>query len=72
MVWILGGFALIALIDFAPLLRRRNKHAMAAFLVLFAMALALSVLQVLHVAVPSSMLVLDKLLKSIGLAYVIQ
>lgn len=69
MVWILGGFALIALIDLMPLIRRHNKRAVAAFLVLFVMALTLACLQNLGVEIPSVMNLLGDLFKSIGLAY---
>lgn len=69
MVWILGGFALIAFLDLAPLLRRHNKRAVAAFLFLFCIALSLAILQALGVKVPSTMMTLDALCKSVGLAY---
>ncbi len=72
MGWILTGFALVALIDLPPLLRRRDKRAVAAFLFLFGAALALSILQRLGVEIPSMMLLFDRMYKSIGLAYVIQ
>ena len=72
MGWILTGFALVALIDLPPLLKRRDKRAVAAFLFLFGVALTLAVLQSLDVEVPSMMLLFDRMYKSIGLAYVAQ
>lgn len=72
MGWILTGFALIALIDLPALVRRRDKRAIVAFLLLFGAALALSILQNLDVEVPSMMLLFDRMYKSIGLAYVAQ
>lgn len=69
MVLMLIGFALIALIDLLPVIRRRSGRAVAAFLLLFTAALALSVLQVNGVEVPSAMLLLDDVLKTFGLSY---
>lgn len=70
MGWILTGFALVALIDLPPLLRRRDKRAVAAFLILFGAALTLSILQNRGVEIPSIMMFFDRICKSIGLAYV--
>ncbi len=69
MVLILIGFALIALIDLTPLIRRRSGREVTAFLFIFAAALTLALLQVNGVEVPSSMLLLDDALKALGLSY---
>ncbi len=62
-------FVLILLIDLIPLLRRRPKRGILAFLLLWLPALTLAVLYAIGVKVPSTMLVLGELLKSIGLSY---
>ncbi|HWQ75002.1 MAG TPA: hypothetical protein VN441_06785 [Syntrophomonas sp.] len=70
MVWIvIGGFALIALIDFLPLIRRRKWRAVAAFACVFAVALALAVLTVLNIEVPSAMSAWEDLIRWLGLGY---
>jgi hypothetical protein len=69
MALILIGFALIALIDLTPLIRRRSWRGLAAFLLLFVPALTLAILQVNGIQVPSVMILLWKALKAIGLSY---
>lgn len=69
MGWMLSGFALVALVDLMPLIRRRKGRAIAAFLLLFCIALALAVLQILGVQIPSTMNMFGDFYKSIGLAY---
>ncbi len=69
MILILFGFALIVLIDLTPIIRRRSGRAAVAFLLLFAAALVLSVLQANSVEVPSVMLLLGDALKALGLSY---
>ena len=69
MAWILIGFSLIALIDLAPLIRLRKGRAIAAFAVLFAIALLLAVLQALNIQVPSVMYAWRGILRWLGLEY---
>lgn len=66
---LLIGFALIALIDLVPLLRRRSWRAAAAFLFLFAAALTLSVLLVNGVKVPSVLILLGDAVRALGISY---
>ncbi len=69
MALILAGFALIALIDLVPVIRRRSGHTAAAFLLFFVPALALAVLQAQGVELPSAMILLWKALHALGLNY---
>jgi len=66
---ILAGFALIAIIDLLPLLKNRSWIEAIVFLVLFIPALTLALLEYKGIGAPSIMVVLDALLKSIGLSY---
>jgi hypothetical protein len=68
-LWVAAGFALIALIDLIPLIKKRFWHTMRVFLAVFAAALTLSALLAGGVAVPSVMLWLGSLLKAIGISY---
>ena len=69
MALILIGFALIVLVDFIPILRRRSGRTAAAFLVFFVPALTLALLQLNGVNVPSTVIVLWKAMKAIGVSY---
>lgn len=69
MVYIVLGFALIALIDLPTLLRERAWRDVAAFLVLFLPALAIALMIERGAKVPSAMRVLGEALKSMGLSY---
>ena len=69
MVFIIMGFALIALIDLLPLVQRRDKSAIVLFLILFIVAFSLSILKVMDVDVPSTMLALGSFYKELGLSY---
>ena len=69
MTLMLIGFALIALIDLTPIVRRRSLRDGAVFLVLFASALTLGVLEVRGAEVPSMLLLLGNMLKALGLSY---
>jgi hypothetical protein len=69
MVTILCCFALIALVDLIPIIRRRLWRTLIAFLALYIPALTVSILLALKVNVPSTMIMLDKALKAIGLSY---
>jgi len=69
MVFIITWFALIALIDLLPLVQRRDKSTIVLFLILFILALTISILQALDVGVPSSMLSLGNFYKELGLSY---
>ncbi len=69
MAWVLMGFALIALMDLVPLIRQRKGRAIAAFLVVFAVALPLAVLQALNIEVPSIMYAWAHFIRWLGLGY---
>lgn len=69
MAWILTGFALIALIDLMPLIRQRKGRAIAAFLVIFVVALPLAVLPALNIEVPSVMYAWRDFIRWLGLGY---
>lgn len=63
------AFALIMIIDLIPIIKRRLGHDAATFLILFATALTLAVLQVSGIEVSSILLLLGDALKSLGLSY---
>lgn len=63
------GFGLIALLDLAPLIRRKKWRAVAAFSSMFAIALTLAILTVLKVETPSIMYAWRDLIQWLGLAY---
>lgn len=69
MALVLIGFALILLADLIPIIRRRSGREAAAFLILFAAALTLAVLQTNAIQVPSIMLLLGDAFKELGLSY---
>jgi hypothetical protein len=69
MVMILIGFALIALIDLIPLIERRFGRGVAAFILVFGVALTLSVLEAQDVDVPSIMLLWGDAVRALGLNY---
>ena len=70
MLWmVLGGFALIAWIDLAPLIRRRKWRAVAAFACMFVLALTLGILTVFNVQIPSVMYAWGDFIRWIGLGY---
>jgi len=68
-ILLLLTFAGIAAFDLLPLFAHRQKSAIAAFLLLFVLALVISVLLVQNVKVPSAVLLLGELLESLGLSY---
>ena len=63
------GFAVLALIDLVPLIKKRAKVCIAVFCVIFAVALTIAVLNIQNIEVPSVMRLLGQLLKSIGINY---
>ena len=69
MLFIIIGFGLIALIDMLPLIRKKEWKDAAAFGLIFALALAISVLNQLGVPVQSTILGIGDLMHRIGLAY---
>lgn len=69
MIYIVVGFALILLIDFVPLVRRRCKRAIIAFCIFFVAGLCLAFLKLFNVQVPSALLVIGYALKNIGIGY---
>lgn len=69
MVFLLIALAIVAGIDLIPLIRQRSKRGILAFLLLFLPALTLGILQAGGVEVPSVMLGLGKVVRSLGLNY---
>ena len=69
MVAIFFIFSLIALIDLLPLIRKKNWKDVAAFGIVFGLALVVSVLNELKVPIPSTILTADKWMKQIGIHY---
>jgi hypothetical protein len=69
MAYVVAAFVIIALIDFPPLARKKKTRELVALGVLFAAAFVFAALEVLQVPVPSPMLLLDSLFKSMGLSY---
>lgn len=70
MVWaVIGGFALIGLLDLLPLIRRKKWRAVAAFICLFVIGLTLEILAVLHIKVPSVMYGWEGLIRWLGMGY---
>jgi len=63
------GFALIVLIDLIPIIRKHSGRGALAFLLLFIPALTLTMLQAYKIEVPSIMLLLGSLLKTLGISY---
>lgn len=69
MVAIFICFGLIALIDLPMLIRQKNWKDVAAFGIVFGLALVVSVLNELKVPIPSTILTADKWMKQIGIHY---
>jgi hypothetical protein len=69
MAAIIFFFGLIALIDLLPLIRKKNWKDVAAFSIVFGLALVVSVLNELKVPIPSTILTADKWMKQIGIHY---
>jgi hypothetical protein len=69
MVAIIIIFGLIAWIDLPPLIREKNWRDVAAFGIVFGLALVVSVLNELKVPIPSTILTADKWMKQIGIHY---
>jgi len=63
------GFVLIALIDFIPVIRKKDWGLAAVFLLIFVSALVFSVLEINNIKIPSIMEAAGNLMKSIGLSY---
>ncbi|MEA4846968.1 MAG: hypothetical protein VB106_07035 [Clostridiaceae bacterium] len=69
MILILTGFALIALVDLIPIIRKRSWRGALVFFLFFIPALTLSILRENKVEVPSIMIFLGTLLKALGISY---
>jgi hypothetical protein len=65
----LSGFALLLLIDLAPVIRRRDWRGAIAFLCFFVPGLVLAVLRHNMIDLPSALLLLGDLLKAWGISY---
>lgn len=69
MGYLIVVLAAVLLIDLPPLIKNKNRRELIVFLVIFVLTAALSVLVALDIPMPSPLLVLDDLLKGIGLSY---
>lgn len=69
MQWILMGFALLALLELPPLIRKGQRNAVVTFLVVFSLALALGLLQDAGITIPSVFTPWERLLRTLGLYY---
>lgn len=69
MIFVIILMAGIALMEGPPLLRGKNKRHIISYAVIYAFTLAISLLLAAGKELPSPMIILDKLFKSIGLSY---
>ncbi len=70
MLWMVtSGFALIAFLDFRPLVQRKKWRAAAAFACVFSIALTLEVLTILNIEIPSAMSAWESFIRWLGLGY---
>jgi hypothetical protein len=69
MLAILLCFGLIALIDLTPLIRKKDRKDIAAFCLIFALALVISILNQLGMPPPSTIISQDTLLRGLHLYY---
>ncbi|NLV86136.1 MAG: hypothetical protein GX025_02805 [Clostridiales bacterium] len=69
MLVLLLVFALIALIDFGPLVRKKSRRGMIGFLTLFTPALILAILLRNKSEVPSLLQAVDNFFKALGFSY---
>lgn len=69
MIFIVLGFLTILVIDFLPILKKRQKKDMIVFGVFFVIGFSLAILLALNIEVPSLMLTITKYLEKIGLVY---
>ncbi len=69
MVWLIILFSLIALVDLAPLIRKKEWRDVTALSILLGLALVISVTNQLGTPIPSSFMAMDKLMRNIGLYY---
>jgi hypothetical protein len=69
MIYVLLIFIAIALVDLPPLIRDRDKRGIIVFGVIFVLGLALSILWVKDIRLPSPLVKISELMESIHLAY---
>lgn len=69
MLLIAVGFTVILLRDLPALVREKSKGGLALFLLLFLTSLTLAVLIQLDVKIPSVLLLLGQVFKSLGITY---
>ncbi|MGI6214103.1 MAG: hypothetical protein ACOYIQ_06130 [Christensenellales bacterium] len=69
MLFVLVGFALIALFDLAPLVKRGSKKGVTAFLFIFGLALIMAVLNNVKISIPSVVEMLSDFFVKIGIGY---
>lgn len=63
------GFITIIFIDFVPLIKKKQKGEIITFSVFFVLSLVIVILILQEIEIPSIMLLLDEVLKSVGLSY---
>lgn len=69
MVILLLAFALLALVDLGPLIRKKSRRGIKGFFILFIPALILAVLLKNKVEVPSLLISLGSIFKALGISY---
>lgn len=69
MILAFAAISLIALFDFVPIIKNKEKKELFALLVMFVPSLILIILIMFGVSIPSIPVLLWKWLKSIGIAY---
>lgn len=62
-------FALLALMDLTPLIRKKSHRGIVGFFVLFTPALVLAILLRNKVEVPSLLQAVDSVFKTLGISY---
>ncbi len=69
MLYVILIFVLMAIISFRPLVKQRLKKDIIVTIIVFAVTLAICLMQVGGVNIPSPTVALGELVKSIGLSY---
>lgn len=69
MFYVILAFGLIAILSFRPLFKQRLKKDIVVTMIIFAVTLAICLMQVGGVKLPSPTVALGNLVKSLGLSY---
>lgn len=69
MLLMLVTFAIIIIIDFLPLVHKKDKKAVILFIIIFIFAFAYNLLLVLNVDIKSTLMLVVELFKSLGITY---